>query len=384
MTTGQADGLLSDVGLLSQLVNTIVDGIVVQDATGDVVWFNEAALDMLGLTAEEMHGASSSDGLTVLRDDGSPYRQSEHPSTVSLRTGISQPQEVVGVRAPSGEVRWMRVNCTVIELADGRGVASILSDVTAARNVQVELRNTLQTLQRSLLPRRAPRIHDLDVAVRYQSAGPTLMVGGDFYGTLPVDERRHAFFIGDVCGRGVEAASLTSLARHTLEAAGRHVDRTDEALRWLHEAIAAEERHTFCTAIFGFVERDGERALVEMTLGGHPQPILLRRDGAKTLVGTPGQLLGILDEWSATVSRLALEPGDQLVLYTDGLIDTPRPRLSDECLLGRIERRESAEETADQVLSVATPSGGCPQDDTAVMIIGIAAAGDSQERGRSS
>ncbi|MGH9132311.1 MAG: PP2C family protein-serine/threonine phosphatase, partial [Ilumatobacteraceae bacterium] len=155
-----------------------------------------------------------------------------------------------------------------------------------------EQRRLAETLQRSLLPSQLQAPSGMAVAGRYWPADSESEVGGDFYDLFPLDDGRWAIVIGDVCGKGVDAAALTGLTRHTVRAAARHVLSPAEALTWTHEAIDSYSGETYCTVCVGFLARDPS-GQVELTLalGGHPGPLLCRADGTVEEIGLPGTVL---------------------------------------------------------------------------------------------
>lgn len=192
-----------------------------------------------------------------------------------------------------------------------------------------EQRRIADTLQRSLLPPRLTPPPGMQVVSRYWPASDRTTVGGDFYDVFDIDAERWGVVIGDVCGKGVEAAALTALTRHTMRAAARHASSPTTVLQWAHEAI--ERAHggaTFATACVGLLQPApaGEAGMVvRLALGGHDQPLLCRADGTVEAVGRHGSLLGVVEPvFHETVHVLA--PGDRLVLFTDGVTDAPGAR----------------------------------------------------------
>lgn len=186
-----------------------------------------------------------------------------------------------------------------------------------------EQQHHAETLRRSLLPRETPVPGGTEVELRYWPADTSNEIGGDFYDLFPLDDHRWGLVIGDVCGKGVEAAALTGLTRHTIRAAARHLRDPAEVLRWAHDAIAAHTTSTYCTVCYAVltVLDDGSFHL-QVALGGHP-PLLLASGGAVEPVGRPGTILGMIPPRIHVVSR-ELDAGDTLVLYTDGVTDAPR------------------------------------------------------------
>ncbi|MET9760776.1 SpoIIE family protein phosphatase [Streptomyces sp. NPDC006372] len=189
------------------------------------------------------------------------------------------------------------------------------------------LADALSVLQRSLVPDSLPAVPGLETAVHYHTASPD-QLGGDFYDLFPVAGGRWAFFLGDVCGKGPEAASLTSLTRYTLRAAAHHDPDPATALATLnavlHERYTASGNPRYCTCIFGVIEPGGAHgpATVRLASGGHPPALLLRADGRAEYLPTPGgMLVGALPGAPIATTETVLAAGDTLVLYTDGLTE---------------------------------------------------------------
>ncbi|MEU4485740.1 SpoIIE family protein phosphatase [Streptomyces purpurascens] len=192
---------------------------------------------------------------------------------------------------------------------------------------RARLADALAVLQRSLVPDSLPDVPGLETAVHYHTAAPD-QLGGDFYDLFPVAGDRWAFFLGDVCGKGPEAASLTSLTRYTLRAAAHHDPDPAAALATLnavlHERYTAGGDPRYCTCVFGIVEPGGEHGptVVRLASGGHPPALVLRSDGGAEFLHTPGGLLvGVLPDAPISTVETVLAAGDTIVLYTDGLTE---------------------------------------------------------------
>jgi serine phosphatase RsbU (regulator of sigma subunit) len=228
---------------------------------------------------------------------------------------------------------------TADDLALAEAVAvRIASTVTNIRLTERH-RTIATTLQASLLPASLPVIPGLEAAVRYWAAGEGTQVGGDFYDLFELDTG-WAVVIGDVCGTGPEAASLTGLVRHTIRALAWQNASPDEVLLQVNKAVMNSDRRTFCTAVFATLTKTSSGFRFEMASAGHPLPIVHRASTGHTeTVGGPGTLLGAFDEPRSLVVSTDLAPGDAIVLYTDGITDVRPPHgLSTEELLVIVER----------------------------------------------
>ncbi|HEY6522969.1 MAG TPA: SpoIIE family protein phosphatase [Solirubrobacteraceae bacterium] len=175
-----------------------------------------------------------------------------------------------------------------------------------------------QTLQAGLIPRSLPAVEGWQVSSAYRAAGRAVEVGGDFYDLLSFDGG-WAAIIGDVVGKGAEAAALTALARHTLAAIVASTGDFAYALQVLNRRLRerSDDCRSLCTVAAAVVTGEDQVSIVS---AGHPLP-LLRRGVAAWPVGRPSPMLGFVDDIEPELTPVALDPGDQLILYTDGVLD---------------------------------------------------------------
>ncbi|MDP9397517.1 MAG: SpoIIE family protein phosphatase [Actinomycetota bacterium] len=154
--------------------------------------------------------------------------------------------------------------------------------------------STSRTLQRGLLPPELPDVPCAEVGVVYQPSGRSIEVGGDFYDVFPLGDDRWGFAIGDVCGKGAEAAAVTGLARHALRLLVREGLALPVVLERLNAAILEEgERARFLTVVLGTIRpRPGGGACLTMVSAGHPLPLRLRAGGGVDFLGTPSRCSG--------------------------------------------------------------------------------------------
>lgn len=175
-----------------------------------------------------------------------------------------------------------------------------------------------QTLQADLIPRSLPAVEGWELSSVYRAAGRAVEVGGDFYDLLSF-EGGWAAVIGDVVGKGAEAAALTALARYTLAAIVEATGDLTYAMRVLNRRLRqrGDDYRSLCTVAAVLVTPDEQ---VTILSAGHPLPVL-RRDGAAWPVGQPGPMLGFVDDVELLTTPVEVRPGDQIVLYTDGVLD---------------------------------------------------------------
>jgi PAS domain S-box-containing protein len=241
-----------------------------------------------------------------------------------------------------------------------------------------EERRIAQVLQQSLLPPGLPAIPGLEAAARYTPMGEGAEVGGDFYDLFAAG-RAWGAAIGDVCGKGVEAAALTSLARHGIRALGRHDPAPSRLLDDLNELIRSERGNDtrFFTVLYVRLVPTPRGFRATVATAGHPLPLVLRADGRTDWIGIPGRMLGPFAETNLEDQTVALAPGDALVLYTDGVTEarTGAELFGEERLRRTLAEMPgaSAEALAARVEeAVTTFQAGPLRDDMAVLVLRVA------------
>jgi PAS domain S-box-containing protein len=178
------------------------------------------------------------------------------------------------------------------------------------------------TLQASLLPERLPEMSGWETHASYQAGERGADVGGDFYDVLPVASG-HLVVLGDVTGKGIEAAALTSLVRHSARMAARFDPRPARVLALVNQVLREQPKLSLVTVVCALVEADADQARLTVASAGHPLPLLRRAGEPPVAVGEHGVLLGVAAEegWTETPVRLAV--GDTVLFYTDGVTETP-------------------------------------------------------------
>jgi serine phosphatase RsbU (regulator of sigma subunit) len=176
-----------------------------------------------------------------------------------------------------------------------------------------------ETMQRSLLPRELPAVEGIEIGHVYQSSS-RMDVGGDVYDLLRLDDGRLAVCLGDVTGKGIEAAADMALAKFTFRALARSSANASTFLARVNEVVADEiALGKFITMLYAVV--DLERGELEAANAGHPPLRLVRPDGTVEAVTSPGLALGIEAGEHYEAARIPLAPGTTIVLYTDGVIE---------------------------------------------------------------
>jgi serine phosphatase RsbU (regulator of sigma subunit) len=238
-------------------------------------------------------------------------------------------------------------------------------------------RHIARTLQESLLPPSLPDIPGVEIAARYQASGEGTEVGGDFYDVFETTDGEWGVVMGDVCGKGPEAAAVTGLARYTIRAAAMREKSPASILSILNEAIRVQRSDLrFATVAYLRMRKDNGHVDLEGSCGGHPLPLVLRVGGSVETVGKPGTLLGIFEDADLANDRARLERGDAVVLYTDGVSQerTDARALTEEDLAELVggSAGMGADEIADRILeAVIDGPSRESRDDVAILVVRV-------------
>jgi PAS domain S-box-containing protein len=250
---------------------------------------------------------------------------------------------------------------------------------TAVENARLfgERAYIARTLQESLLPSELPEIPGIESAARFRPTGEGHDMGGDFYDLFSSGGRGWTVVMGDVCGKGPDAAAVTALARYTLRAAAMRERLPSRGLQVLNEALLRQRTdRRFCTVAYAYLESVESGVRLGFASGGHPLPLLVRPDGEVQTVGAPGTLLGVVSDPSFEDRSVELAPGDALVFYTDGVIEERGDGgLEEEQLMELLSgcAGKGADAIAARVEEEAVRSqGGHPRDDIAVLVLRVA------------
>ncbi|MEA2479441.1 MAG: hypothetical protein QOJ07_1363, partial [Thermoleophilaceae bacterium] len=234
-----------------------------------------------------------------------------------------------------------------------------------------------RTLQQSLLPAQLPELPGLDVAARFHAAGQDYEVGGDFYDVFEVGGGSVGVVVGDVCGKGPDAAAITAVARHTVRASALHESSPARLLRALNSTLLRERsERRFCTVAYVRIDATTTGVRATIAAGGHPLPLVLRAHGDAGEAGVPGTVLGIVDDPDLTDFEVDLGPGDVIVLYTDGVTEARAPAriYGANDLVGFAGNHEllRADAIADRIERGAMSAQAQePRDDVAIVVVKV-------------
>ncbi|GAA3203783.1 PP2C family protein-serine/threonine phosphatase [Actinocorallia longicatena] len=203
----------------------------------------------------------------------------------------------------------------------------------SAARLYAEQASITQTLMRELLPPRVSRLEGAELAAGYRPGGPAERIGGDFYDLHPAADAagESLIVLGDVCGKGLEAAVLTGKIRNTLRALLPLADDHHLVLNLLNGVLLNDDAHArFVTLVLASLRRVGGSLELRMTNAGHPSPLIVRADGRVETVESKGTLIGVLDQIKSQTVTVVLAPGESCLLYTDGVTEAKGGPLGDE------------------------------------------------------
>ncbi|MFC0842956.1 SpoIIE family protein phosphatase [Streptomyces noboritoensis] len=369
-------------------LSTLLDGTIAKINTTLLDWLGHARGDVVGRR-------TFSDLLTA---GGRLYHETHFAPLLRMQGEVSgialELKAADGSRLPvlvtstvktGGDGQPLLIRTTVFDARDRRAYETeLLRARREAEREREELKRLNATLQQTLLPPALVSVPGLNVAAHYHIASAD-KVGGDFYDLFPLTDGTWGLFLGDVCGKGATAAAITSLARYTLRAAAVYDPDPAAVLSNLNTVLNHEYNGTdprFCTVVFGLLTPDADRDGFRVTLasGGHPPALLIRADGSADFLPTPGgQLIGVLPDAHIATTTVRLDPGDTLLLHTDGLTEAHTAQLGDgdrygdEALLDFVRALgpTTAAHTVAAVRDLLDTFGTGVDDDTAVLAISV-------------
>lgn len=309
-------------------LSTTPDGLIVKCNATLRTWLGRAADEIIGRL-------SFADVLTR----GSRIFHETHFIPALLMQG-SVREIALDMVAADGRVLPVLLNATLDRDEAGRPavIRVAVFDATERRSYERELvrakeraeaseaqaRSLARTLQQTLVPPTPQKIPGLEVAATYLPAADGLDVGGDFYDVFPVAFDDWVVVIGDVQGKGVDAAVVAGLVRHTLRALAVVDQDPTQVLTQVNTVLRRHGVERFCSVAMLRLHRQGSGWELVLGNGGHPPPVLIRRGERPEFSGSFGQLVGAFDTVDIGRGEATLRPGDMMLLYTDGVTDARR------------------------------------------------------------
>jgi sigma-B regulation protein RsbU (phosphoserine phosphatase) len=354
---------------------------------GTIVKVNQTFLTWTGYGRDDLVGRRCLSDL--LTPGGRIYHETHYAPMLQMQGSVRE----IALEIVTAEGKRIPALMNSVLERDSTGapvlVRTAIFDATERRRYEQELlkakeraeeserkaRVLAQTLQQTLIPPEPPDIPGLEVFAAYRPAGKGDEVGGDFYDVFQIGTDDWVFAVGDVRGKGVEAAVVTALARYTIRAGAVRHDDPSQVLNLLNDVLLRHQSDRFCTAALVRLRRRKGSWVASVSCGGHPLPLLVRPGLPPEAVGRPGVLLGEFEAPPLHDREVALEPGETLVLYTDGVTEARsgsnfygEERL-EELLSGR---GDTARGTTELILeNVLEFQSGFPSDDIVVISLRI-------------
>lgn len=364
-------------------LSTTGDGMVTKVNATFLTWTGYAATDLVGRLR-----------LTDLMTLGAKIYHETHVSPILH--GTSRVKEIALELVRADGARMPVLLNAVLErspLGDPRIVRYAIFDATERRRYEHELLlakqraeetqaravRLAQTLQATLMPPTSPRVPGLDVATAYRPAGLGEEVGGDFYDVFQVGDGDWVVALGDVSGKGVEAAVITALVRHSVRALAVSERSPRALLHQLNQILLAHESDRFCTVVVMRMRQRGSEWEVTSSAGGHPMPLVLRPGREPEPFGKPGTFVGAFEEAHYDEATMVLGPGEAMFLHTDGVTEARRDRefFGDSRLLATLARPDTADGLVQRVLAeVLEFARQLPRDDIALLALRVPPARD--------
>jgi serine phosphatase RsbU (regulator of sigma subunit) len=256
--------------------------------------------------------------------------------------------------------------------------AGLFSDLEAAEGARAEIADTLQ---RGLLPPPLPHISGWAVAASYRPAGAENEVGGDFYDAFPA-AGGWMLVVGDVTGRGARAASVTAQARYTLRTAAALTGDPLVALATLNRALLARGDAALCSVAALAVAEDPSKPL-RLAVAGHPPPLLVSGESVTELAGA-GPVLGAFRDAEWALDHAVIEPGQQVVVVTDGIAEAcgPEGRFGEDRVRAQLAGAPNPVQAVQRLEGALQDfAGGGLEDDVAILALAPASAEVRASRG---
>jgi serine phosphatase RsbU (regulator of sigma subunit)/HAMP domain-containing protein len=376
----------SDRELLRAIIENLPEGVIIVFAWDARLYMsNKAAADITGL--ENTRANIFTEFFRVCNPryangESIPYRDS--PVVRSLLYGeVCTREEIIINRPGGGDIVILMNSVPIINGGTVTGAIAVFQDITAINDRQNLLkeiyehqRNIAETLQKSFLPSSDTNAVGFDIADAYMPAQRGSQVGGDFFDIIEIQDGMLGIVIGDVSGKGVEAAVHTAMAKYMLRGFAHEDPNPASVLFRLNDAVTRYARgDVFVTLFYGILYLD-EKRLVYAN-GGHERPLLFRPDKKECMpLESSGAAVGIIKGMEYIEREVQLAAGDVLVLYTDGVTEARGPEgfLCTAGLKELIEQRgmKNARRIADGITAgLLDYTAGRLRDDVALLVIKV-------------
>ena len=361
-------------------------GYLTTTPDGTVVKVNATFAALIGYDREDLVGRRSF--AELLTAGGRIYHETHFAPLLRMHGTVAE--VAFDLVRSDGERLPVLVNAVLEAEADGspKLIRIAVFDATHRRAYERELllakeraersearaQALARTLQSTLIPPSPPNLPGLDVSAAYRPAGDGEEVGGDFYDVFQIKSGDWVVALGDVCGKGVEAAVVTALVRYSLRALTVQEEHPSAVLRALNLILLDDGTDRFCTVVLVRLRLEPDGWVATISSGGHPLPLHASEDGTVTEAGESGSLVGVLPTVAVHDTEIRLVPGDLLVMYTDGVTEGRRGDefFGENRLTDSVREHRGAVLPAEGILGdVLAFQKGTARDDIAVVAVRV-------------
>lgn len=352
---------------LRTVLDALPAGVFIADGTGRVAAVNEEARNIWGHNLVPLESVDDYfDYKGWWAETGERLKAEDWALARALRQGETLFGDLVNIETFDGKRKTVLNSAAPIRDESGRiaGAVAAVQDVTELVMLRRALEDALerekqssQLLQRALLPAAPPDLSGYRAAIRYVPAQATAEIGGDFYDVFRLPDDRIGVLIGDVSGKGLEAASLAATTRSTIHAYAHETRDAGDILTRANAAIAGDQPEfgSFVTVFLAIV--NCETGELSFCAGGHPPALISRAAGRTDQIECRTLPLALMEGEVYVACLDRLEPGDKLVMYTDGISEARHDHemFGVEGVTRAVEQCSglSAEQVADEILTAA-------------------------------
>lgn len=378
---------------LQAILDTAPTGIMVAQANGSFSYFSHGVVDIHGGPVRGTVAGPEPGAEQLLCRDKTPFPLDELPLMRSLTNGEYLRNIEMIVRSVDGNEVSVLVNSAPIKDENGQVIAAVatMTDITEIVRLRRELEDTLEReehfshmLQHALLPTIPVAIEGYNVASLYIPAYISREIGGDFFDLFETREGNIGILIGDVSGKGLEAAAFAATSRSTIHAFAYEMLSPADALTHANKVLASTQETfgLFVTVFLGIVDRTTGK--VRYSSAGHPPSAIYRSDRSVEFLDFGDPPMGVFPGYQFCESECSVHVGEKIVLYTDGISEARQDFefFGTEGVKTVLEDYGycSPEQLISRLIEAATDwAQGKLRDDTAVLVIERSPRDDSEE-----
>jgi hypothetical protein len=302
--------------LRDRVTDAIGEGVVVQAASGEIIWSNPAVGRLLHATQDMLDDSILGLDHRAVDVDGHRIDPGQSPLTTTIRTGLPVRNKIIGIESGAGDLVWLSVSSKPGTRRGLPVVITTLSDVTLEVTSRLELEDALGQVGAAMKPTKLPTSDRIVFAAATNTFA--IASGRDFHGAHELGPGRFGFYIGNVPTDATRAVCAGSVAFHTLRSAGTLLDDPADVLDHLHDTAATEWPGLSMSVVFGYADIEARSVAVRLAAAGTSLTVVADERGA-TGSEVRGALIGAQETGSRPSHSIGLHPGARLILGSPGL-----------------------------------------------------------------